>query len=81
MRNKLVKARPHSDQKPAFSIHQDDTHSMSLAPALRYCPIFSADLVPCASHGKVHLLSNTGVTGVFMSEYGMAAFARQGQAF
>ncbi|KAK4153297.1 hypothetical protein C8A00DRAFT_43788 [Chaetomidium leptoderma] len=33
MRNKLVKVRPHSDQKPAFSIHQDTQHmTQDLSP-------------------------------------------------
>ncbi|KAK3903772.1 hypothetical protein C8A05DRAFT_43053 [Staphylotrichum tortipilum] len=33
MRNKLVKARPHSDQKAAFSIHQDDQHTPATTPS------------------------------------------------
>ncbi|KAK3300102.1 uncharacterized protein B0H64DRAFT_7216 [Chaetomium fimeti] len=31
MRNKLLKVRPHSDQKPAFSIHRDDQHNSPVA--------------------------------------------------
>ena len=52
MRNKLVKARPHSDQKPAFSIHQDAQHSMSLAPASCDCSDLLLRVLHCVPHQR-----------------------------
>ncbi|KAH6651035.1 hypothetical protein F5144DRAFT_478326 [Chaetomium tenue] len=49
MRNRLLKVRPHSDKKPAFSIHRDDQHTKDISPATVAPPTATPATTPTKS--------------------------------